>query len=322
MKKEEYVLEENNLDITIKRFQDIIDETRLKINVLPRIHANNPYLLEKMLKQYSNRLELLERTRKKPYFARLDFKNDNEEQIDKCYIGKVGVMDEENNIVTIDWRAPIATMYYDSNIGLASYEAPEGKISGYLSVKRQYDIEDGKLKSFQDVDTVSNDDFLKPYLGVSADNRLKNIVSTIQVEQNEIIRQDIYNNIIIQGVAGSGKTTVALHRIAYLVYRNIDNIEPSQYLVIGPSKFFVNYISNVLPDLDVNNVEQLTLDEIVKKIINEPFTLLSSENKLITSIEDINSLEYEKYKVSLGIVNIINEFINKLINEINSNIWF
>ena len=93
MGNEEFILENTNLDITIKRFHDIIDETRLKINVLPRIHSNNPYLLDKMMKQYSNRLGLLERTIKKPYFARLDFKNDNEEQIEKCYIGKVGVMD-------------------------------------------------------------------------------------------------------------------------------------------------------------------------------------------------------------------------------------
>lgn len=182
MLKEEFDLEKKNLEDTIDRFQEIIEETNLKINALPRLYSNNPYLLEKLMLQYSNRLELLERTEKKPYFARLDFKNDKEEYIEKCYIGKVGVMDEDNNIVTVDWRTPIATMYYDSNIGRAFYDAPEGKITGYLSVKRQYDIESGILRNFQDVDTVSNDEFLNPYLGVSADNRLKNIVSTIQAE--------------------------------------------------------------------------------------------------------------------------------------------
>ena len=142
-------------------------------------------------------------------------------------------------------------MYYDSNIGDVSYKAPEGTCTGKLLLKRQYEIENKQLKSYQDVDTVSNDELLKPYLEASVDNRLKNIVSTIQHEQNRIIREPVNKNLIIQGVAGSGKTTVALHRIAYLVYNNRENIKPEQYLIIGPNKFFVNYISGVLPDLDV-----------------------------------------------------------------------
>lgn len=140
-------------------------------------------------------------------------------------------------IITVDWRAPIASLYYDSNIGKASYLAPEGEISGNLLTKRQYEIEKGELISFSDVDTVSNDELLKPYLGVSADKRLKNIVATIQSEQNKIIRWDMKDNLIVQGVAGSGKTTVALHRIAYLVYNNRDLYKPSRYMVIGPNKF-------------------------------------------------------------------------------------
>ena len=316
MDKKDFDFEKKNLKDTIDRFNEIIDETKLKINALPRVHGNNPYLLEKLMSQYSDRFELLERTERKPFFARIDFKNDKDDYIEKCYIGKVGVMDEDNNIVTVDWRAPISSMYYDSNIGRAFYMAPEGKITGDLSIKRQYDIEDGVLKNYQDVDTVSNDDFLKPYLGVSADNRLKNIVSTIQSEQNEIIRKELYNNLVIQGVAGSGKTTVALHRIAYLVYNNIDNIDPDQYLVVGPSKFFVNYISNVLPDLNVKNVSQLTFDEIVKEIIKESFRLISDENKLIISIDNPDNLSYERFKVSLEVKNYIDKFIEDFENNI------
>ena len=108
------------------------------------------------------------------------------------------------------------------------------------------------------MDTVSNDELLKPYLETGVDNRLKNIVSTIQSEQNAIIRESLFKNMIVQGVAGSGKTTVALHRIAYLVYNHRDSIKPEQYLVIGPNQFFVNYISGVLPDLDVNHVKHCT----------------------------------------------------------------
>lgn len=306
---DDFQCEKDYLDKTLVRFDEIIDMTKLKMNALPRLHGNNPYLLEKLMSQYSSKLELLKRTAGKPYFARLDFQNDEDQKVEQCYIGKVGVADEDNNIVTIDWRSPIASMYYDSNIGKASYLAPQGKISGELLIKRQYDIEDGVLNDYQDVDTVSNDEMLKPYLGVSADSRLKNIVATIQSEQNEIIRENISHNIIVQGVAGSGKTTVALHRIAYLVYNNLDNIDPNQYLVIGPNKFFVNYISGVLPDLDVKNVGQYTYEEILRQLLNDNFELLSDENKLITSIEEPEKLSFERFKVSLAFKDVIDKFL-------------
>ena len=254
----------------------------------------------------------MKRTIKKPYFARIDFARDGEKNVEKLYIGKVGVMDEDNNNITIDWRAPISSMYYDSNLGRTSYEAPEGTCTGEMLVKRQYEIEDGKLQSFQDVDTVSNDDLLKPYLEASVDNRLRNIVSTIQVEQNAIIREPIAKNVIVQGVAGSGKTTVALHRIAYLVYNNRERINPEQYLVIGPNKFFVNYISSVLPDLDVDNVNQLTYLELCQKSINEKIQLINEEEKLIKSITDMESLEYERFKVSMRFKEALDQYIEQI----------
>ena len=136
----------------------------------------------------------------KPYFARLDFARDGEESVERLYIGKVGVMDEDNNNITIDWRAPISSMYYDSNIGRASYEAPEGTCTGELLLKRQYDIEESELKSFQDVDTVSNDDLLKPYLSASADNRLKNIVSTIQQEQIQLYESHYQKTLLFKAL--------------------------------------------------------------------------------------------------------------------------
>lgn len=301
--------EKEYLEKTIKRFQKIIADTELRLDAVPRMHSDNPILLANLLSQYNQRLDLLKKTENKPYFARLDFKNNEDGVLEECYIGKVGVLDDDNKIVTVDWRAPIASMYYDSNIGNASYEAPQGLIEGELLVKRQYDIEDKVLKGFQDVDTVSNDEILKPYLGVSADNRLKNIVATIQSEQNEIIREKIFNDVIIQGVAGSGKTTVALHRIAYLVYNNMKHIKPEQYLVIGPNKFFVNYISGVLPDLDVNNVSQLTYDEILKTLLEENFTLLSDENKLKQSISNPNKLFFERLRVSMVYKDAIDKFL-------------
>ena len=237
-----FVQEKEYLASTLEKIEELIEETELKLKAIPRMYSHNPYLVSSLMSQYTNKLEMLKKVKNKPYFARINFKSDSDQKIQECYIGKVGIFDENNKPITIDWRAPISSIYYDSNIGSASYEAPDGTITGDLLVKRQYDIENRTLNGYQDVDTVANDEMLKPYLGASADNRLKNIVSTIQSEQNEIIREKLLKNLIIQGVAGSGKTTVALHRIAYLVYNNRDKVKPEQYLVIGPNKFFVNYI--------------------------------------------------------------------------------
>lgn len=316
MNKEDFGEEAKKLQEIIAKFDEVMEYYNLRLDAIPKIYKDNPLMIANFIELYSRKISLMKRTIKKPYFARIDFARDGEKNVEKLYIGKVGVMDEENNNITIDWRAPISSMYYDSNLGRTSYEAPEGTCTGEMLVKRQYEIEDGKLQSYQDVDTVSNDDLLKPYLEASVDNRLKNIVSTIQVEQNAIIREPIAQNLIIQGVAGSGKTTVALHRIAYLVYNNRERINPEQYLVIGPNKFFVNYISSVLPDLDVDNVNQLTYLELCQKSLNEKIQLINEEEKLITSIVDMESLEYERFKVSMKFKEALDKFIEQIDNSI------
>lgn len=270
---EDLELERKHLDWTLGEYDEIISDTDLKIQNLPNFYKND---YDKMMEEKARLLGkrgVIEKSKDKPYFARIDFKNDKD--TDVCYIGKVGVTNFDKQIITVDWRAPIASLYYDSNIGKASYLAPEGEISGNLLTKRQYDIEKGKLVSYSDVDTVSNDELLRPYLGVSADKRLKNIVATIQSEQNKIIRWDMKDNLIVQGVAGSGKTTVALHRIAYLVYNNRDLYKPSRYMVIGPNKFFGDYIANILPDLDVHGVCQNTLEEMAIRYLNEDLKVYS-----------------------------------------------
>jgi len=263
--------EKEKLEIVVKQYHEVYDDVTLALKSLKKRPMTDPVLYNNLLTQYENKLKVLENGFKKPYFARIDFTSADEGKTEKCYIGKVGVSDYDSNIITIDWRSPIASLYYDSNIGKVSYEAPEGKIFGNMSLKRQYDIEDGELQGYRDVDTVSNDEILKPYLGVNADNRLKNIVSSIQDEQNRIIRESIHHNTICQGVAGSGKTTVALHRIAYLAYNFRDSIKSDQYMVIGPNKFFINYISSILPELDVTSVPQLTYVEFAKEYLDEDF---------------------------------------------------
>ena len=297
--------EQEKLQETLAQYQEVLEELRLMMKALPNKYPNDSETLSVLLKKYENKERIMTEGLKKPYFARIDFKDDNRSEENSYYIGKVGITDFDQNIVTVDWRAPIASLYYDSNIGKTSYKAPEGTIIGSLNLKRQYEIENGKLLTFNDVDTVANDDILKPYLSVNADNRLKNIVSSIQAEQNEVIRKDISDNIIVQGVAGSGKTTVALHRIAYLAYNYRDIIQSNQYIIIGPNKFFMKYISSVLPDLDVTDVPQLTYEEFTKKYLGENFLLIQEKNH--KQSPDIN-----KFKMSLDYKPLIDDYINNL----------
>lgn len=294
----------NYLEYTIDKYNEVIEDSNLKLNNLRELYKyDSDTMLEEKFR-LETEINSIEKAKKNPYFARIDFESKN--NFDKCYIGKKGVSDYDNNVITVDWRAPISSLYYDSNIGECEYKAPEGIIKGNLLLKRQYTIEDGKLINFNDVDTVSNDELLKPYLSVSADNRLKNIVSTIQSEQNKIIRESMGKNLVIQGVAGSGKTTVALHRIAYLVYNNRNLFKSSDYMVIGPNKFFVSYISGILPDLDVNGVTQNTLDELFLNYIKEEFKI----NNSLDVIKEKD--EVARYKVSMDMKKNIDEYFKNL----------
>ena len=171
-----------------------------------------------MSKIYSNKLKNLNNAVSVPYFARVDFKEDKQNNIQKIYIGKTGIFNDDYEVVVTDWRAPISSIYYDGQLGNVEYECPDGIIKGDLSKKRVYTIENSILKDYQDIDITTNDEFLQECLNENSEARLKNIISTIQSEQNKIIRAKMSNPLIVQGVAGSGKTTVALHRIAYLVY--------------------------------------------------------------------------------------------------------
>lgn len=301
--------EREKLRKILESYKEVIKYTEESIKSLPNLYKDNPDLLYNLLNRIETKLINLNKCLDKPYFARIDFTNEDNKKKDICYIGKVGVLDPDNNIITVDWRAPISSLYYDSNIGKTSYDAPEGNIKGSLDLKRQIEIENGELLSFFDVDTVSNDELLKPYLGVNADNRLKNIVSSIQSEQNAIIREKLQKNIIVQGVAGSGKTTVALHRIAYLVYNNRDKINSNQYMVIGPNKLFINYISSVLPDLDVTNVSQLTYEELTHDFLDEDFKVIDSSHNLLLAVEKKLNVNVEKIKTSLLYKQAIDKYI-------------
>ena len=259
----------------------------------------------------------LETALDKPYFARIDFTSDEDGKTSSIYIGKNGISKDANIVVT-DWRAPISSLYYDSSVGKCSFTSPTGIISGNMSLKRQYEIEKGELQEYFDVDLVSNDKLLQKYLNSNNDARLKSIVSTIQKEQNDVIRKEIFNNLIIQGVAGSGKTTVALHRIAYLIYNYINNIKQNQYLVIGPNPVFLKYIKSVLPELDVTGVIQRTYEQYAKEYINEDITINPSDKKVVASISGKSNTDIDKFKCSMKYKNMLEKFLELYIYSIFS----
>ena len=263
-----------------QQYLELIKDCQKRIDIILKDYQDDPITQAALLEQFHIRLEQLKRTIQSPFFGRIDFLPDEDLKNTICYIGKVGVMDHQGNPITVDWRAPISSLYYDSNIGRAQYLAPKGMITGDLKLKRQFDIQEGEIKSFQDVDTVSNDELLKPYLSTSADNRLKNIVATIQSEQNAIIRKGLYTNNIIQGTAGSGKTTVALHRASYLIYNEQKNFRENQFIVIGPNAYFMDYISSVLPDLDVHSVTETTFLNIVNDYLREKIKIIDQNARL------------------------------------------
>lgn len=273
--------------------------------------------------KFSQRIKNLKMVRQKPYFARVDFVENGETARDAFYLGKVMVTDHNTlEQIVIDWRAPIADLYYEGRLGEASYNCPAGNIKGEIKLKRQYFFNENGLENVMDIDITTNDEMLQPFLSANSDTRLKNIIATIQAEQNKIIRADMWQPLIVQGVAGSGKTTIALHRIAYLIYNYDKKFFPEEFLIIAPNKFFLNYISNVLPDLGVDRVGQSTYEEIAFEVIGSTFEI-EEPNKKLARIIDNNKTEKEKefcktieeasrFKSSIRYKNVLDEYIYEI----------
>ncbi len=261
--------------------------------------------------------------RGKPYFARVDYKENDFDRTEKLYIGKMSLSrDEDQEIVIVDWRAPIANLYYEGRLGPSSYECPDGIINGELLLKRQFSINNGSLDEIFDIDITTNDEFLQTYLGANAENRLKEIVSTIQEEQNKIVRAPMWKPLIVQGVAGSGKTTIALHRIAYLIYTFEKSFDPENFMIIAPNRLFLNYISEVLPELGVDRVKQTTFEEFSMELIGKKFKLRDANEKLNMFVNHNVTEEQIKHnnlvrgssilKTSMDFKDIIDEYLKEV----------
>lgn len=236
-------------------------------------------------------LKQLKKARKKPYFARIDFLREDLNEKEILYIGKTSLYSRENQEqIIVDWRSPIANLYYEGRLGEVQYRSYEESFNGYLSLKRQFMIEEGVLDEFRDIDLTTTDELLQESLSKSSSNRLTEIISTIQEEQNKIIRADLNKPIIVQGAAGSGKTTIALHRISYFIYQYKENFAPEQLMILAPSRLFIDYISEALPELGVERVRQTTYQEYVQACLGAKLKM-AEDNKLVKLLENQNSQE-------------------------------
>jgi DNA helicase-2/ATP-dependent DNA helicase PcrA len=212
----------------------------------------------------------LERLIKSPYFGRIDFKEKGYPDTEEIYIGITSFFDERGNILIYDWRAPVSSIFYDFELGLAFYKCMDGTIEGNISLKRQYRITADRLEFMLDTGIKIDDELLQEILSKNTDERMRNIVNTIQKEQNRIIRDEEHQLLMVQGVAGSGKTSIALHRIAYLLYKYRDeNMTSRNILIFSPNTVFNDYISNVLPELGEENMQQTTFDEYIEKMADK-----------------------------------------------------
>ncbi|MCT3034868.1 RNA polymerase recycling motor HelD [Pediococcus parvulus] len=215
----------------------------------------------------SQQLDVLKRLEKRPYFARIDFHEEGEKSDETIYIGLGSFSDTPEHFLIYDWRAPISSVYYDGKLGNVSYETPDGTQEVNVKLKRQFTLENGKVVTIFDTDETIGDQMLLNALGNSSDTKMKSIVSTIQKEQNQIIRDTHSDLLFVQGAAGSGKTAAILQRVAYLLYRYRGNLNASQVIMFSPNQIFNDYVDQVLPELGEHNMVQMTYYQFTKRRI-------------------------------------------------------
>ena len=336
LSKEELQLEEQYLSDTLKVVREKISDLgqqlydrEEKVQEFQKFMWENKYDMdptEMRTMMSSNDLEItmmmnkgkyfqkLYRIQNNPYFGSITF--DDDITTNKIYIGITHVEDEVNDKYLVhDWRAPICSMFYDYETGPASYKAPEGIIKGNILNKRQFKIENAKLKRVFDNNLNIDDDLLQEVLASESNEKMKNIVNTIQQEQNEIIRNVEDKTLIVQGIAGSGKTSVALHRIAFLLYK-IENLNSKNVLIFSPNQVFSEYISNVLPELGEDNTMQTTFHDFLKVHLSE-FNQVESFTSFVARYYKYQEKNPKlvKYKQSDEVIEYVDRFVTNLTNK-------
>lgn len=291
-------------------------ETALSIHQQQQLLSEREHAWQHSAKQ----LDTVERLEKRPYFARVDFKEQGEKKPETIYIGLGSFADKDNHFLIYDWRAPISSIYYDGKLGEVSYNSPEGKITVDMTKKRQFMIEDGKIVNMFDTNESIGDQMLLEVLSEKSSTQMKSIVTTIQQEQNKIIRNTSADLLFVQGAAGSGKTSAILQRIAYLLYRYRGNLTSSDVIMFSPNQLFNDYIKNVLPEMGEQNMVQMTYWQFVARRLPG----MNVEN-LFKQFEDQNSdTNISKFKGSVNFFNLLTRYAKHLNKRgvIFKNIYF
>ncbi len=245
---------------TAQGFDDLMEMSQYTLSVLDQMSAREKGAQE---------MAALQKMMDSPYFARIDFRFEWETLPEKIYIGRATLMDQKTYTMYVhDWRTPIASVFYRCGTGPASYQAPEGAVTGEVALKRQYEIHGGRLAYYFDADVQITDAYLRQLLSRPTSPKMKTIVETIQKDQDIVIR-DMENDVLmVQGAAGSGKTSIALHRVAYLLYQGLSGrLQANDILILSPNTVFEEYISKVLPDLGENNVRTMLFEEIFHALL-------------------------------------------------------
>ncbi|CAM3163828.1 RNA polymerase recycling motor HelD [Filibacter tadaridae] len=330
-KHPDFELELQRLDYTKKYMQQLLEESQRDVKSsqekirhsmadLDYLDSSLSYINiltnTRFFEMARSQKEGLEAIRQKPYFARIHFQKE-EEADELLYIGKTSLFHRETQEpIIVDWRSPVANVYYDGRLGDLSYQVREEEFKGHLFSKRQFQIEEGELLGIRDVDLTTNDELLQEALSGKADVRLTEIVSTIQAEQNTIIRANLKQPIIVQGAAGSGKTTIALHRISYFLYTMGEHFPAEKLMILAPSKLFMDYIADVLPELGVGRICQTTYAEHVLNATGLKLKLTDSNAKLemLVGADIVNEdvLFIARMKGSLDYREIMQRYVHKL----------
>lgn len=326
--------EEQHLAYCVEVVQKNVDYYQKKADIMgakikemyDNYRSANPELHNELVIEIGMREQIVAALKKnkmaleKPYFGRVDYQDKEDKVSHTFYLGKNAVMKDTTEVLVVDWRAPVSSIYYESQVGESSYQVPEQKRRDIiLDRKRTYEIEKGHLIEYYDAEVVANDELLTKYLAKNKEAVLGEIIATIQKEQNDIIRETPFRNSIVQGVAGSGKTTVAMHRISYILYNYKDKFRPEEFFIIGSNRMLLNYITGVLPDLDVYHVNQMVMEEFLIRFLERDF----DEKKYKVRYQKIEkeeeeNREFQVYKGSLAWLEALEEYCKKLEDEMIS----
>ncbi|TCP57966.1 DNA helicase-2/ATP-dependent DNA helicase PcrA [Tumebacillus sp. BK434] len=273
---------------------------------------------ERQHRHAQKELKSLLRLKENPYFGRIDFAEPGE-GLQEIYLGTASYFDEESEqFLVFDWRAPVSSLYYDYSPGPATYETPGGTVEGTMELKRQFIIRDAVIKSLFDTGVTIGDELLQQVLGRHSDAQMKSIVATIQKEQNRIIRNERNRLLVVQGAAGSGKTSAALQRVAYLLYRYREWLSADQIVLFSPNDMFNSYIATVLPELGEENMQQTTFQEYLERRLGRQFELedpFLQMEYVLTAMEEPGyaaRVEGIQYKASVGFMRLLERYAKQL----------